>query len=152
MTLVTQRGPAAFLATYTGALSLATHVDNPTIVTNSFLYGNERNVEEPDLGTVLYQSYGLALPINYIRISERVLERYLRRAKTVPYRRNLLFSYVNTPSAFHGVDAADIGSRVRRLLMFGTLIDPQTYTPEEVEPIPLKKRLGLRYSSSIPND
>lgn len=133
MTLVTQRGPAAFLATYTGALSLFTHVDHPRLVTNSFLYVNERSDEEPELGTVLYQSYGLALPSNTLKLPPRVEERYLRRAKTVPYRRNLLLSYINTPSAFHGVDARDIGSRVRRLLMFGTLIDPQTFTPEEAK-------------------
>lgn len=131
MTLKTRRGPAAFLATYTGAIGLDTHVDSASIVTNSFLYGSERSIEEPDLGTVLYQSYGLALPSNLIKLPQRVEEQYLRRAKTVSYRRNLLFSYVNTPYAFHGVDAADIGLRVRRLLMFGTLIDPDTYTPDE---------------------
>ena len=136
MKLVTQRGPTAFLATYTGALSLFTHVDHPRLLTNSFLYVNEHNVEEPELGTVLYQSYGLALPSNTVKLPPEWEERYLRRAKTVPYARNLLLSYINTPSAFHGVDAADIGSRVRRLLMFSTAIDPQTYTPEEA------KRLG----------
>jgi hypothetical protein len=136
MRLVTQRGPGAFLATYTGALSLFTHVDHPRLVTNSFLYVNERSVEEPELGTVLYQSYGLALPSNVMKLPREMEKRYLRRAKTVPYRRNLLLSYINTPSAFHGVDATDIGSRVRRLLMFATKIDPQTFTPEEA------KRLG----------
>ena len=133
MRLVTQRGPAALLATYTGALSLFTHVDHPRVVTNSFLYVNERGVEEPELGTVLYQSYGLALPSNIIKLPRRIEELYLRRAKTVPYGRNLLLSYINTPSAFHGVDATDIGSRVRRLLMFGTVIDPQIFTLEEAK-------------------
>ena len=133
MKIVTQRGPAAFLATYTGALSLFTHVDHPRLVTNSFLYVNEHSVEEPELGTVLYQSYGLGLPNNTVKLPREMAERYLRRAKTVPYARNLLLSYINTPFAFHGVDATDIGSRVRRLLMFGTVIDPQTYTPEEAK-------------------
>ena len=133
MSLVTRRGPAAYLATYTGALSLFTHVDHPHLLTNSFLYVNERSVEEPELGTVLYQSYGLAIPSNTMKLPQQWEERYLRRAKTVPYARNPLLSYINTPSAFHGVDATDIGSRVRRLLMFGTMIDPQTFTPEEAK-------------------
>ncbi|MGH6933096.1 MAG: hypothetical protein ACREEE_11755 [Dongiaceae bacterium] len=133
MKIVTRRGPAAFLATYTGALSLHAHVDHPVLATNSFLYVSEREVEEPELGTVLYHSYGLALPHNELKLPEKLVQRYLRRVKTVPYGRNMLLSYVNTPSAFHGVDPVDIGKRVRRLLMFGTLLDDRTFNAEEAE-------------------
>lgn len=133
MKIVTRRGPAAFLATYTGALSLHAHVDHPVLATNSFLYVSERPATEPELGTVLYQSYGLALPHNEMKLPDKLVQRYLRRVKTVPYGRNLLLSYVNTPSAFHGVDPVDIGARVRRLLMFGTLLDPQSFNAEEAE-------------------
>ena len=131
MQLVTHRGPAAFLATYTGALSLVTHVDHPLLVTNSFVYISERDYDEPELGTVLYHSYGLSLPNNEVRVPENLFQRYLRRAVTVPYRRNVMLSYVNTPSAFHGVDPIDIGERIRRLLMFGTLIAPKTFNEDE---------------------
>ena len=48
------------------------------------LYMSERDVDEEDLGTVLYQSFGLALPNNEIRLPDHLLDRYLRRAKTVP--------------------------------------------------------------------
>ena len=133
MNVVTRRGPAAFLATYTGALSLHAHVDHPVLATNSFLYVSERDVEEPELGTVLYHSYGLALPHNELKLPETLVQRYLRRAKTVPYGRNMLLSYVNTPSAFHGVDPVDIGTRVRRLLMFGTLLDDRSFDAEELK-------------------
>lgn len=130
--LYTQRGPAAFIATYTGALSLFAHVDHPYIAVNGFLYVSERDVDEPELGTVLYQSYGLALPNNEIKLPEHLLNRYLSRAKTVAYRRNVYLAYVNTPSAFHGVEPVDIGDRVRRLLMFGTVIEPRTFSEDEV--------------------
>jgi hypothetical protein len=133
MTVVTRRGPAAFLATYTGKLSLHAHVDHPVLATNSFLYVSERAAPEPELGTILYQSYGLALPHNELKLPEKLVQRYLRRVKTVPYGRNMLLSYINTPSAFHGVDPVDIGPRVRRLLMFGTLLDAATFNAEEAE-------------------
>jgi hypothetical protein len=132
--LATQRGPAAFLATYTGALSLATHVDHPFITTNSFIYVSERDVEEPEMGTILYQSYGLAFPHNEAKLPDKVMDRFLRKAKTVPYQRNTMLSYVNGPFSFHGVDPIDIGSRIRRLLMFGTVLDPQkTFNADEVK-------------------
>jgi hypothetical protein len=126
-----QRGPAAFVATYTGRLSMKTHVDHPYIAINGFLYVSERDVDELDLGTVLYQSFGLSLPNNELNLPEAFLERYTRRVKAVPYRRNVYLAYVNSPFAFHGVDPADIGDRVRRLLMFGTVCDARTFTEDE---------------------
>jgi hypothetical protein len=130
--LFRQRGPAAFIATYTGNLSLFTHVDHPFIAVNGFLYVSEKDVNEDDLGTVLYQSFGLSLPHNEIKLPEHLLERYLRKAKTVGYRRNVYLAYINSPHSFHGVEPADIGDRVRRLLMFGTVLDAKTFTEEEL--------------------
>ena len=138
--LMRQRGPAAFIATYTGKLSMFTHVDHPYIAINGFLYVSERDIDEDDLGTVLYQSYGLSLPNNEIKLPDQLLERYLRRAKTVPYRRNLYLAYVNSPHAFHGVDPADIGDRVRRLLMFGTVIDPKSFDETEAKRLAPSRR------------
>lgn len=126
-----QRGPAAFIATYTGALSMKTHVDHPYIAINGFLYVSERDQDEHDLGTVLYKSFGLSLPSNDLNLPETFLQRYTERVKSVPYRRNSYLAYVNSPFAFHGVDPADIGDRVRRLLMFGTVCDPKTFTEDE---------------------
>jgi hypothetical protein len=133
MKLQRHRGPAAFIATYTGALSLFAHVDHPYIAVNGFLYVSERDVDEPDLGTILYQSYGLALPSNELKLPEQILNRYLRSVKTVAYRRNVYLGYINTPSAFHGVDPVDIGDRVRRLLMFGTVVDQRTFNEDELK-------------------
>lgn len=126
-----QRGPAAFIATYTGRLSMKTHVDHPYIAVNGFLYVSERDVDEADLGTILYQSFGLSLPNNELNLPEAFLDRYTRRVKTVAYRRNVYLAYVNSPFAFHGVAPADIGDRVRRLLMFGTVCEPRTFNEDE---------------------
>jgi hypothetical protein len=131
LTLVPHQAPAPFLASYTGRFELPPHVDSPFIVTNSYLYMSEFEYEEPELSTVLYRSFGLALPGNSIQPAGSLTRRYLRRAKIVPYCANRLFSYLNTPFAFHGVDAIDIGARLRRLLMFGIISDPQTFTSEE---------------------
>jgi hypothetical protein len=112
----------AQLAFYTGAFDMAPHVDHPKLVTNSFLYCSERAEEEPELGTVLYGSRGFSMPDNQIHLTPSLAERLLRRDKIVPYAANVCLTYLNTPRSFHGVDAVDLGTRRRRLLMFGTVL------------------------------
>jgi hypothetical protein len=110
----------AQLAYYTGAFHLAPHVDHPKLVTNSFLYCSERAEDEPELGTVLYGSRGFSAPDNFLRLTPDLVERLLWRAKVIAYAANICLAYLNTPRSFHGVDPIDLGTRRRRLLMFGT--------------------------------
>lgn len=112
----------AQLAYYTGAFDMSPHIDHPKLVINSFLYCSERAEDEPDLGTVLYGSRGFSMPDNQIHLSPALVDRLLRRDKTVPYAANVCLTYLNTPRSFHGVDAVDLGTRRRRLLMFGTAL------------------------------
>ena len=111
----------AQLAYYTGVAALAPHVDHPLIVSNAFVYCSEKDAVEPDLGTVLYRSHGLMVPSN-LPLPESFVRKGLRRQTVVPYGRNLCFAYLNAPVSFHGVEPRDIGSRERRLLMFGNLL------------------------------
>jgi hypothetical protein len=107
----------AVLASYTGNIALAPHVDHVRILTNAFLYVSEGDATEPDLGTWLYRSLGLALPTN-IQLAPKHLDMCLRPDTLVPYRANTCLAYVNGPTSFHGVAPVDIGARERRLLMF----------------------------------
>ena len=90
----------AQLSCYRGVVELPPHVDHPILVNNSFLYCSEADQEEVDLGTVLYRSRGLMLPYN-IDVAPRLARRALRVEKTIPYRSNLVFSYLNAPISFH---------------------------------------------------
>jgi hypothetical protein len=110
-------------ASYTQKFVLIPHVDSLRVLTNAFVYFSERPVSEPEpeLGTVLYKSRGLALPTNW-PLKREVLGPFLNRAAVSPYQRNHCFAYVNSPRSFHGVDELDIGDRHRRLLMFGSLM------------------------------
>jgi hypothetical protein len=111
------------LASYTGRYVLPPHVDSLRLLTNAFVYFSDRGsaVIEPELGTVLYKSRGLAIPTNW-PLEPEATEPFLDRAVVSPFKRNSCLAYVNSPSSFHGVDARDIGERHRRLLMFGSLI------------------------------
>jgi hypothetical protein len=111
------------LATYTGNYGLAPHVDALRLLTNSFVYFSDRDraISEPELGTVLYKSRGMAIPTNW-PLEREATAPFLDRAVTSTYQRNHCLAYVNSPHAFHGVDDLDIGDRHRRLLMFGSLI------------------------------
>lgn len=104
------------IASYTGEISLAPHVDHVRIMTNAFLYVSESEAFEPDLGTILYRSLGLALPTN-IQLSPKHLAMCLRPDTVVPYRANTCLAYVNGPTSFHAVAPTDIGMRERRLLL-----------------------------------
>ncbi len=116
----------AQLARYSGKVGLAPHVDHPRLVTNAFLYCPEPGADDPTMGTVLYRSLGLSLPLN-LDLRPDWVRRFLRRALTTPYRANLGFAYINTPRAFHAVDERDIGDHDRRLLLFGSkLSKPDT--------------------------
>lgn len=108
---------SAVLASYTGEIALAPHVDNVRILTNAFLYVSEGDATEPQLGTWLYRSLGLALPTN-IQLAPKYLDMCLRPDTIVPYRANTCLAYVNGPTSFHGVAPIDIGARERRLLLF----------------------------------
>jgi hypothetical protein len=111
------------LATYTGEFGLAPHVDALRLLTNAFVYFSDRDADvvEPELGTVLYKSRGLAIPTNW-PLEREATAPFLDRAVVSAYRRNHCLAYVNSPISFHGVDIRDIGSRHRRLLMFGSVI------------------------------
>jgi hypothetical protein len=111
------------LACYTQKFDLSPHVDAFRLLTNAFVYFSERPASEPEpeLGTVLYKSRGLAIPTNW-SMQRDVIEPWLDRAAVSPYQRNHCFAYINSPRSFHGVDELDIGNRHRRLLMFGSLI------------------------------
>ena len=111
------------LATYTNSFGLAPHVDSLRLLTNAFVYFSDRDAEvvEPDLGTVLYKSRGLAIPTNW-PLEREATAPFLDRAVVSPFQRNHCLAYVNSPISFHGVDEVDIGVRHRRLLMFGSVI------------------------------
>ena len=109
----------AQLSRYSGKVGLAPHVDHPRLVTNSFLYCPEPGADDPTMGTVLYRSLGLALPVN-MDLRPDWVRKYLRRVLSTPYRANFSFAYLNTPRAFHAVDERDIGDHDRRLLLFGS--------------------------------
>lgn len=111
------------LATYTDSYGLAPHVDALRLLTNAFVYFSDRDggVSEPELGTVLYKSKGLAIPTNW-PLEREATTPYLDRVVVSAYQRNHCLAYVNSPVSFHGVDVQDIGARHRRLLMFGSLI------------------------------
>ena len=108
------------LAYYTGDVLMSPHVDHAIIVTNAFLYLSESDREEPELGTALYQSRGLMLPVN-IDVMPNLARLGLKEAGIAAYRANRVFAYVNGPASFHGV-SAKIGDRERRILMFGNLM------------------------------
>lgn len=108
------------LAYYTGDVLMSPHVDHPIIVTNAFLYLSESDREEPELGTALYQSRGLMLPVN-IDVMSNLARLGLKEAGVAAYRANRVFAYVNGPASFHGV-AAKIAERQRRIVMFGNLM------------------------------
>lgn len=109
------------LAYYTGDVLMSPHVDHAIIVTNAFLYLSESDLEEPELGTVLYRSRGLMLPVN-IDVLPGLARFGLKEAGVAAYRANRVFAYVNGPASFHGVSARSIGARERRILMFGNLM------------------------------
>lgn len=111
------------LATYTGSYGLPPHVDALRLLTNSFVYFSDREpgVAEPELGTVLYKSKGLAIPTNW-PLEREATAPFLEQMVISAYQRNHCLAYVNSPMSFHGVDLHDIGDRHRRLLMFGSLI------------------------------
>jgi hypothetical protein len=111
------------LASYTQKFGLSPHVDAFRLLTNAFVYFSERPASEPEpeLGTVLYKSRGLAIPTNW-PIQRELIEPWLDRVTVSPYQRNHCFAYINSPRSFHAVDELDIGDRHRRLLMFGSLI------------------------------
>ena len=109
------------LAYYTGDIFLAPHVDHAIIATNAFIYLSESDREEPELGTVLYQSRGLMLPVN-IDVTPSLARLGLKEVGVAPYRANRIFAYVNGPASFHGVSHRSIGDRERRIMMFGNLM------------------------------
>jgi len=118
----------AQLAQYTGTCEMHPHVDNMILPINSFLYCSERDHAEPDLGTVLYRSFGFMFPMNDFEPSAGLQEKVLRPDRIIPYRRNTLFSFVNTPGAFHGVNRVDIGDRRRRILLFSPILTSSSTT------------------------
>ena len=112
----------AHLAQYSGSSGLHPHVDSQRLVLNSFLYMSETDEIEPSLGTVLYRTYGFSMPENNMKLAAKTQDRFLARDVVIPYRRNCLFSFLNTPFAFHGVDEFDIGERRRRIMLLGPVI------------------------------
>jgi hypothetical protein len=111
------------LASYTGKFGLPPHVDSLRLLTNAFVYFSERPASrpEPELGTVLYKSRGLAIPTNWT-FKRKTTEPFLDPVAVSPYQRNHCLAYINSPCSFHGVDELDIGDRHRRLMMIGSLI------------------------------
>ena len=118
------------LAQYTGRGDLNPHVDSVRLVVNSFLYGSESSEAEPDLGTVLYRTFGFMTTENNYKVPDALAKRFLARDVVVPYQANCLLSFVNTPYAFHGVDPYDIGTRRRRLILFSPTLNE---TVEKIE-------------------
>ncbi|MDE0810778.1 MAG: hypothetical protein OSB69_15870 [Alphaproteobacteria bacterium] len=111
------------LATYTNNFGLAPHVDALRLLTNAFVYFSDKDasIVEPELGTVLYKSKGMAIPTNW-PLERQATAPYLDKAVVSAYQRNHCLAYINSPVSFHGVDDYDIGDRHRRLLMFGSMI------------------------------
>jgi len=105
--------------TYTGRYGLPAHVDALRLVTNAFLYVSESDHPEPEHGTILYRSRGLALPNNW-ELDPKLMMPFLDPVAVSPYAANSCLAYINGPSSFHGVAPHDIGERERRLLMFGS--------------------------------
>jgi hypothetical protein len=116
------------LAQYTGVCEMHPHVDSMILPINSFLYCSEHDHVEPELGTVLYRSFGFMIPLNNFELPASLQEKVLRPDKIIPYRRNTLFSFVNTPCAFHGVNKIDIGDRWRRILLFSPILTSSSTT------------------------
>ncbi|MSP89033.1 MAG: hypothetical protein EXQ92_09520 [Alphaproteobacteria bacterium] len=109
------------LASYPGRIGLPPHVDHARLITNAFLYCNERDEADTDQATLLYRSLGLALPGN-LNIEGTDIMPYMQVAGTVPYQPNLCLTFLNTPRAFHGVAERDIGPRDRRLMIFNAML------------------------------
>lgn len=109
------------LASYPGRIGLPPHVDHARLITNAFLYCNERDESEADQATLLYRSLGLALPGN-LNIEGADLMPYMQVVRSVPYQANLCLTFLNTPRAFHGVAERDIGARDRRLMIFNAML------------------------------
>ncbi len=124
---VSYRDDDAMLAHYTGTLDMNPHIDNARIVINCFVYLDDaaQPTPEPRRGTMLYRSLGFAWPTNY-PIPAKMREYFLREDREIGWRDNRLLAYVNGPSSFHGVPKHELGASRRRLLMFGTLLDPAT--------------------------
>ncbi len=117
----------AMLAHYTGIVDLPVHIDHARIVTNAFVYLEDRDspTPEPLRGTMLYRSLGFAWPTN-AEIPRSFRERFLREDVEIGWRDNRLLAYVNGPTSFHGVSRHDLGSGRRRLLMCGSVLDRET--------------------------
>jgi hypothetical protein len=98
-------------------------VDALRLLTNAFVYFSDKDasVIEPELGTVLYKSKGMAIPTNW-PLKRQATAPFLDKAVVSAYQRNQCLAYINSPVSFHGVDEYDIGDRHRRLLMFGSLL------------------------------
>ena len=111
------------LATYTNKGGLPPHVDALRLLTNAFVYFSDKDasVVEPELGTVLYKSKGMAIPTNW-PLERQATAPFLDKAVVSAYQRNHCLAYINSPVSFHGVDEYDIGDRHRRLLMFGSIL------------------------------
>lgn len=117
----------AMLAHYTGTLDMVPHIDHTMVAINGFVYLDDPAMPtpEPRRGTMLYRSLGFAWPTNH-PIPPRLRERFLREAVEIEWRDNRLLAYVNGPWSFHGVPKHELGDSRRRLLMFGSLLDPET--------------------------
>ena len=112
----------AHLAQYPHKGGLHPHVDSPRLAVNSFLYVSETDTVEPEIGTILYRSFGFSFSENNFTMKPALQQRFLSPDVVIPYRRNSLFAFVNTPYAFHGVNDFDIGARVRRIILFSPVI------------------------------
>jgi len=117
----------AMLAHYTGVVDLPVHIDHARLVTNAFIYLEDRDslTPEPLRGTMLYRSLGFAWPTN-AEIPRSLRERFLREDVEIGWRDNRLLAYVNGPTSFHGVPRHDLGNGRRRLLMCGSVLDRET--------------------------
>jgi hypothetical protein len=109
------------LVEYDQELWLDPHVDNIKILVNSFLYVGGPATPDTQRGTILYRSRGVMLPTN-LHIEPKELAPWMQAVRVVGFARNRLLSYVNSPSAFHGVARQKIEGEPRRLVIFGTLL------------------------------
>jgi len=112
----------AQLLQYPGDGGLHPHVDSARLVVNSFLYMSELDEVEPELGTILYRTYGFSRPENNAKLTPKLEEKLLAPDVIIPYRRNSLFSFVNAPHSFHGVRDFEISPRQRRVVVFSPVI------------------------------